>query len=201
MWDARKVFDEMPERNSFTWATLISGKSVIKGSTELAFAIYRLEVSLQGTWQEHLHQFTDDQVCQGQKALDLRRLLNLRTMLSAHAIMNSLLNLRAERLELNVSVLPQSVLASLKIVFIMALQSHLHCVGVFTKASGLEDIPLTKESKDDSNNGVPELSLAIKPIVITSEPRGKWGPLVGGRMEKVVVGRRYGGVMVKEEVE
>ncbi|GKF98436.1 hypothetical protein Tco_0297219, partial [Tanacetum coccineum] len=60
-------------------------------------------------------------------ALDLRTLLNLRTMLSAHAIMNSLLNLRAERLELNVSVLPQSVLASLKIVFIMALQSHLHC--------------------------------------------------------------------------
>ncbi|GKF84664.1 pentatricopeptide repeat-containing protein, partial [Tanacetum coccineum] len=25
MWDARKVFDEMLERNSFTWATLISG--------------------------------------------------------------------------------------------------------------------------------------------------------------------------------
>ncbi|GKF22330.1 hypothetical protein Tco_0074652, partial [Tanacetum coccineum] len=32
--------------------------------------------------------------------------------------------------------------------------------------------------------------------------RGKWGPLVGGRVEKVVVGRRrYGGVMVEEEVE
>ncbi|GKF12272.1 hypothetical protein Tco_0050198, partial [Tanacetum coccineum] len=176
MWDARKVFDEMPERNSFTWATLISGKSVIKGSTELAFAIYRLEVSLQGTWQEHIHWSINDQVCQGQKVLDLRTLLNLRTMLSTHAIMNSLLNLRAERLELNVSVLPQSILASLKIVFIRALQSQLHCVDVFTKllkskffkgvdigdceslelnqevSSGLEDIPLTKESKDDSNN-------------------------------------------------
>ncbi|GKE50804.1 hypothetical protein Tco_1485960 [Tanacetum coccineum] len=101
MWDARKVFDEMPERNSFTWATLISGyatgrvcgepqsflllegstelalciigfrTSVIEGSTKLGFAIYRLEVSLQGTWQEHIHQSTDDQVCQGQKVSTL----------------------------------------------------------------------------------------------------------------------------------
>nr|GEU65088.1 TMV resistance protein N-like [Tanacetum cinerariifolium] len=59
--------------------------------------IYRLEVSLQGTWQEHIHQSTDDQVCQGQKALDLRTFLNLRTILSSDAIMNSLLNLQAER--------------------------------------------------------------------------------------------------------
>nr|GFB48361.1 hypothetical protein [Tanacetum cinerariifolium] len=32
--------------------------------------------------------------------------------------------------------------------------------------------------------------------------RWKWGPLVGGRLKKVVVGRRrYNGVMVVEEVE
>ncbi|GJT37157.1 pentatricopeptide repeat-containing protein [Tanacetum coccineum] len=32
--------------------------------------------------------------------------------------------------------------------------------------------------------------------------RGKWDPLVGGRVEKLVVGRRrYGGMMVEEEVE
>ncbi|PWA89960.1 tRNA wybutosine-synthesizing protein [Artemisia annua] len=44
--------------------------------------------------------------------------------------------------------------------------------------SGVEDIPLTKESKDDTSNGVPELSLALKPIVITGEPIEKlylWG--------------------------
>ncbi|GJT64368.1 hypothetical protein Tco_1015848 [Tanacetum coccineum] len=32
--------------------------------------------------------------------------------------------------------------------------------------------------------------------------RGKWGPLVGGIVKKVVVRRRrYGGVMVEEDVE
>ncbi|GJR14349.1 tRNA wybutosine-synthesizing protein 2/3/4 isoform X1 [Tanacetum coccineum] len=45
-------------------------------------------------------------------------------------------------------------------------------------SSGLEDIPLTKESKDDSSNGVRELTFAIKPIMITGEPIEKlylWG--------------------------
>nr|GEY75052.1 hypothetical protein [Tanacetum cinerariifolium] len=48
MWDARKVFDEIPERNSFTWATLISGYTmgrVCGGCLEMSI---RSSISVKG---------------------------------------------------------------------------------------------------------------------------------------------------------
>ncbi|XP_016470149.2 pentatricopeptide repeat-containing protein At2g33680 [Nicotiana tabacum] len=54
--DARKMFDEMPERNSVSWTTMISGYALLRRAKE-AVGVFRMMLWEQGRGQDYVNEF------------------------------------------------------------------------------------------------------------------------------------------------